>query len=175
MAPNFKRVHIKAKSILYNPVDSLDGLWGPFKLLIFYDIVDYNSCFIALKKYKIQMSFETDQVLHCVKLSLIHPLFKPSVEKYLSARVPPFPGAGIAHPPMSWAPSPGGPAHLQTHISQQPHPAGGTRAAAGPGCVAHTTQARVLVQHTSPERCRFSEGGGGAPWQRECFHPDVTT
>lgn len=108
-------------------------------------------------------------------MSFFAPLLKPRIEKHLSAGVPPFPGPGIAHPQNPRAPLPGGPPHLQACIIQQPRPAGEAAATAGPGCVAHPSHTRVLVQRTAPERCRFSEGGKVGPWQRERFLPDVTT
>lgn len=48
---------------------------------------------------------------------------------------------------------------MQAHVSQPPDLAGETRTTAGPGCVAHSSQARVLVLCTAPERCRFPEAG----------------
>ena len=83
---------------------------------------------------------------------------KLGFEKHISAGVQPFPGPGFLYPQRPRAPPQGGPPHLQAHISQCPHLAGETRATAGPGCVAHPSQAPVLVQCTAPERCRFSEG-----------------
>lgn len=109
----------------------------------------------------IKFKYLWKQVLYCVKLSSVVPLFKPSFEKHLSTGVPPFLGPGLTHPQSPRASSPGGPPHLQAHISQWPCLAGKTRAVAGPGRVAHPSQARVLVQHTAPERCRFSEGRRG--------------